>query len=428
MRKVLAVILAGGEGKRLSVLARERAKPAVPFAGKYRIIDFALSNCVNSGIGQVAVIPQFNPRSLARHIGVGKAWDLDRVVGGVTLLYPFVSTNGEMHWYRGTAEAVYQNLHFIQDSRVDEVLVLSGDHVYTMHYEEMIKSHRQQGADITIAVTEVPLAEASRFGIVTLDDNNRVVAFDEKPSQPRSNLASMGIYVFSRNILFKVLEDAHRRGLQDFGSQIVPDAVGKYLIYGHKYQGYWRDVGTIEAYWQANMDLTIDLPPFNLYERESQVRTPSVDMPPVKLGPRAQISRSLVSNGCIINGNVHNSVLSPHVYVEEGAEVIDSIVFDDTIIARDAVVHRSIIDKECYIAQGCCIGYGDDYVPNMDEPVYLNCGITVVGKGARLPPGLKVGRNCKIDSEVQESNFSTLFIPSGSSVAGGESVLQARFH
>jgi len=426
MKKVLALILAGGEGKRLSVLAKGRAKPAVPFGGKYRIIDFTLSNCVNSGIDRVAVIPQYSPRSLARHIGVGKPWDLDRVVGGMALLSPFVSTNGEMHWYRGTAEAVYHNLDFIQDSRVEQVLILSGDHVYIMHYEQMIEFHRRQGADVTLAVTEVPLAEANRFGIVTLE-NNRVVAFKEKPSQPKSNLASMGVYSFNKNILFKVLEDAHRRGLQDFGSQLIPEAIDKYKAYGYEYQGYWRDVGTIEAYWQANMDLIIDLPPFNLYEPGSQVRTPSVDMPPVKLGPKAQVGRSLISNGCIVNGSVFNSVLSPHVYVEAGAQVIDSIVFDDTIIAKDAVVHRSIIDKECYIAQGCCIGYGDDYVPNKDEPLYLNCGITVVGKGARLPPGLKVGRNCKIDPGVHESNFSTLFIPSGSSVAGGENILQARF-
>ena len=426
MKNVLALILAGGEGRRLSVLAEKRAKPAVPFGGKYRIIDFTLSNCVNSGISQVAVIPQYNPRSLARHIGVGKPWDLDRVVGGIALLSPFVSTNGDMHWYRGTAEAVYHNLIFIQDSRVEEVLILSGDHVYVMHYEQMIEFHRRQGADVTLAVTEVPLAEANRFGIVALE-NNRVVAFDEKPSQPKSNLASMGIYVFDKDILFKVLEDAHRRGLQDFGSQIIPETINKYKAYGYEYQGYWRDVGTIEAYWQSNMDLIIDLPPFNLYEPGSQVRTPSVDMPPVKLGPKAQVGRSLLSNGCIVNGSVFSSVLSPHVYVEAGAQVIDSIVFDDTIIAKDSVINRSIIDKECYIAQECCVGYGDDYNPNTDEPGYLNCGITVVGKGARLPPGLKVGRNCKINSGVQEGDFSTLFIPSGSSVAGGEKALQARF-
>ena len=424
MKRVLALVLAGGEGKRLSVLAQERAKPAVPFAGKYRIIDFVLSNCVNSGINAVAVIPQYNPRSLALHIGVGKPWDLDRVVGGITLLYPFVSTNGEMHWYKGTAEAVYHNLRFIEDSRVDEVLILSGDHVYTMHYEEMIKFHRQQRADITIAVTEVPWNETNRFGIVFLDDNNKVVAFEEKPSQPKGNLASMGIYIFNKDILSKVLEDAHRRGLQDFGSQIIPDAIAKYQIYAYKYQGYWRDVGTIEAYWQANMDLVVDLPPFNLYDPETGVKTLSVDMPPVKLGPRAQVNRSLVSNGCIINGNVFNSVLSPHVYVEEGAHVRDSIIFHDTTIAQGTIVHRSIIDKECYIGSGCWIGCGEDYTPNKDEPDYLNCGITVIGEGARLPPGLRVGRNCRIDPGVKESDFSTLSIPSGSSV-GGEKILRA---
>ncbi len=425
MKRVLAIVLAGGEGKRLSVLAHERAKPAVPFAGKYRIIDFTLSNCVNSGINAVAVIPQYNPRSLARHIGVGKPWDLDRVIGGITLLYPFVSTNGEMHWYKGTAEAIYHNLGFVQDSRIDQVLILSGDHVYTMNYEEMIKFHRQQRADISIAVTEVPWNETNRFGIVSLGDDNRVAAFEEKPaSQPKSNLASMGIYVFNKDILSEILDDAHRHGLRDFGSQIIPDAIAKYRIYGYKYQGYWRDVGTIEAYWQANMDLVVDLPQFNLYDPETEVRTLSVDMPPVKLGPRAQISRSLVSNGCIINGTVSNSVLSPHVYVEEGAHVMDSIIFHDTTIAQDAVVHHSIIDKECYVGSGCWIGCGDDYTPNKDEPDYLNVGITVIGKGARLPQGLRVGRNCKIDPGVRESDFSTLCIPSGSSVEG-EKVLQA---
>jgi len=425
MKKVLAVILAGGEGKRLSVLARDRAKPAVPFAGKYRIIDFVLSNCVNSGVDMVAVIPQYNPRSLARHIGVGKPWDLDRVIGGITLLYPFVSTNGEMHWYKGTAEAVYHNLRFIQDSRVDEVLILSGDHVYTMHYEEMIKFHRERRADITIAVTEVGWHEASRFGIVLLGDNDRVVGFEEKPAQPKSNLASMGIYVFSKDVLPKVLEDTHGRGLQDFGSQVIPDSLDKYQIYAYRYSGYWRDVGTIEAYWQANMDLVVDLPPFNLYDPETGVRTVSVEMPPVKIGPRAQITRSLVSNGCIINGNVFNSVLSPHVYVEEGAHVMDSIIFHDTTVAQGAIVHRAIIDKECYIGPGCWVGCGEDYTPNRDEPDHLNCGITVIGKGARLPPGLRVGRNCRIDPRVKESDFSTLSVPSGSSVLATENVVKA---
>jgi glucose-1-phosphate adenylyltransferase len=422
MNKVLAVILAGGEGKRLSVLAHERAKPAVPFAGKYRIIDFTLSNCVNSGINSVAVIPQYNPRSLALHIGVGKPWDLDRVVGGVTMLYPFVGTNGEMHWYRDTADAVYQNLGFIRSRRADEVLILSGDHIYTMHYEEMLKLHRQQKADITVGVTEVPWNDANRFGIVALESSNLVTAFDEKPSQPKGNLASMGIYVFNKDVLLQILEDAHRRGLRDFGSQIIPDAIGRYRIYGYKYQGYWRDVGTIEAYWQANMDLVVALPEFNLYDPETPVKTLSVEMPPVKVGPRAQITRSLVSNGCIVDGKVSNSVLSPHVYVEEGAHVMDSVVFHDTVIAQGAVVQRSIIDKECCIGSGCWIGCGEDYTPNKDEPDNLDSGITVVGKGASLPPGLRVGRNCKVDPGVKETDFSTLSIPSGTSVAAKEPV------
>ena len=417
MKRVLALILAGGEGKRLSVLARGRAKPAVPFAGKYRIIDFVLSNCVNSGIDRVAVVPQYNPRSLARHIGVGKAWDLDRVVGGITLLYPFVSTNGELHWYRGTAEAVYHNLGFIEGSRADDVLILSGDHVYTMRYEAMIESHRQQGSDITIGITEVPLAEASRFGIAVLEDD-RVVAFEEKPSQPTCNLASMGIYAFKKDVLCEVLEEAHSRGFQDFGSQIIPNVISTYSVRAFNHDGYWRDVGTIESYWQANMDLIVDMPPFNLYEAESQVRTPSVDMPPVKIGPRAQISRSLVSNGCIINGSVLNSVLSPHVYVEEGAQVIDSVIFDDTAVATGAILHRVIVDKECHLGSGCCLGCGDDYTPNRDEPANLSSGITVIGKGARLPAYLKVGRNCVIGADVQESHFTDLFVPSGTSVAG----------
>jgi len=422
MNRVLAVVLAGGEGKRLSVLAHDRAKPAVPFAGKYRIIDFTLSNCVNSGINSVAVIPQYNPRSLALHIGVGKPWDLDRVVGGVTMLYPFVGTNGEMHWYQGTAEAVYHNLGFIRSRRVDEVLILSGDHVYTMHYEEMLALHRQQKADITVGVTEVPWNEANRFGILALDNGNRVSAFEEKPSQPKSNLASMGIYVFNKDMLSEILEDAHRRDLRDFGSEIVPDAVGRYRVYGYKYQGYWRDVGTIEAYWQANMDLVVALPEFNLYDPDTGVKTLSVEMPPVKVGPRAQIARSLVSNGCIVDGKVSNSVLSPHVYVEEGAQVMDSVVLHDTVVARDAVVQRSIIDKECYVGSGCWVGCGEDYTPNKDEPDNLNSGITLIGKGAKLPPGLRVGRNCRIDPGAKETDFSTLSIPSGSSVAAKEPV------
>jgi glucose-1-phosphate adenylyltransferase len=417
--EVLAIILAGGAGERLSVLTAERTKPAVPFGGRYRVIDFTLSNCVNSGIYQVAVLTQFNPRSLVEHIGNGKPWDLDRKAPkGVWLLQPFLSRT-ERDWYKGTADAVYQNLYFVAERKPQEVLILSGDHVYTMRYEHLIEYHRLKDADVTIGVVEVPWEQASRFGIVTMDDEGQIIEFAEKLQQPQNNLASMGIYVFNDDILLECLEeDAQREESgHDFGKDILPEIIGKYRVYGYLFRGYWRDVGTIESYWQANMDLIVDLPQFNLYDRETLVHTLPADAPPVKLGPKAQVSRSLVEPGCIINGVVENSILSPGVYVEEDATVRDSIVFSNSSICRGAIVDRCIIDKQVYISSGCYIGYGDNYIPNPEEPENLSCGITVVGKGVRVPAGVKIGRNCKIGSWVEGEDFSLDFIPSGSSVA-----------
>lgn len=418
MNRVLALILAGGMGDRLSILSAERAKPAVPFGGKYRIIDFTLSNCVNSGIYKVGVLTQYNPRSLSEHIGTGRAWDLDKGwMQGLTLLQPFLSRS-RRGWYKGTADAVYQNLYFVEEQRVDEVLILAGDHVYIMRYDHMIASHRQRNADITIGVVEVPREEASRFGTVVLDHSDRVVEFEEKPREPRSNLASMGVYVFNKHALIECLEeDAARAGSsRDFGRDVLPHAVGKYNVYGYRFRGYWRDVGTVEAYWQANMDLIVDLPPLNLYDPETLVHTVSQNSPPVKLGPRAQVIRSLVCDGAIINGKVENSIVSRRVYVEEGAYVKDSIIFSDTTICRDSVIHRSILDKQVWVGAGCQIGYGDDYSPNRDEPRHLDTGITLIGKGAKIPPGTKIGRNCKIGCWVEKGDFESDFIPSGSSV------------
>jgi len=415
MEKVLAMVLAGGRGERLSVLVAERTKPAVPFGGKYRIIDFTLSNCVNSSIYKVAVLTQYNPRSLAQHIGIGRPWDMDRTKGGVVMLQPYLGGNGE-HWYGGTADAIYQNLYFLEDSHVNEVIILAGDHVYTMRYDHMIDSHRSRQADISVGVIEVPPSEASHFGIVTLDHTDRIIAFEEKPAKAKSNLASMGIYVFNRNALVEILEEAHDRGAHDFGHDILPFVLNDYRVNGYRYRGYWRDVGTVESYWQANMDLVVDLPQLNLYDPDAEVRTVLNNMPPVKLGPRAQAGRSLISHGCIINGTAFNSVLSPGVCVEEGAQVVDSVVLDYTTIGKGVIVQRSIIDKQCWIGPGCHVGYGDDYSPNKDEPDHLNSGITVVGKGAKLPPELKVGRNCRIGCWVEKSDFDGDFLPSGSSV------------
>lgn len=417
MNRVVAMILAGGASERLSILSAERAKPAVPFGGRYRIIDFTLSNCSNSRIYNVAVLTQFNPRSLAQHIGVGRPWDLDRTSGGVVLLQPFLSRSTR-DWYKGTADAVYQNLYYIEDQKVDEVLILSGDHIYTMRYDHMMHTHRNRRADVTVAVTEVPLSEVSRFGIITLDHNERVVSFQEKPKTSKSNLVSMGIYVFDKNVLIDCLEEhGQTKGGYDFGHDILPEIIGKHKVYGYRFRGYWRDVGTVESYWQANMDLIADLPDLNLYDTAAEIRTVQRDKPPAKLGPNAQISRSLVSNGAIINGRVEKSVISPSVFIEDGAVVTDSVIFDDTTVGRGAIVDRSIVDKQVWVSPGCYVGYGDDLAPNKEEPENLNAGITIVGKGARIPGDVKIGRNCKIGCWVEAADFPSKVIPSGESVA-----------
>ena len=416
MNRVAAVILAGGASERLSVLASERAKPAVPFGGKYRIIDFTLSNCASSGIFNLALLTQFNPRSLAKHIGIGRPWDLDRAAGGVVLLQPFLSRS-KRDWYKGTADAVYQNLYYLEDQKVDEVLVLSGDHIYSMRYSHLITTHRKRRADITVAVTDVPSSETSRFGIVTLDHNERIVEFEEKPKISKSNLASMGVYVFNKNVLINCLvEDSQRKGNHDFGHDVLPDAIGKYKVYGYRFRGYWRDIGTIESYWQANMDLLTDLPELNLYDPETEVMSVIQNMPPVKIGPRAEISRGLISNGAIINGKVENSVIFPKVFVEDGAVVKDSIIFDDATVGKGSIVHRSVIDKQVWISPGCCIGCGDDYTINREEPGNLNTGITIIGKGAKIPNGVTVGRNCKIGCWVESTDFESKQVASGDSI------------
>jgi len=414
--KVMAMILAGGLGQRLSILAEERAKPAVIFGGKYRIIDFTLSNCVNSGISKVGVLTQYRPRSLNHHIGIGRPWDLDRTEGGVFLLQPYMGRNGS-DWYKGTADAVNQNLYFVEESPVDHVLVLAGDHVYNMSYDDMIAFHKMKGADVTLGTTETLPEETSRFGIVTLDEEDRVTDFKEKPKDPTANLISMGIYVFNKETLIECLEaDAHRPSSHDFGRDIIPSLVPTGKVYGYRFRGYWRDIGTVEAYWQANMDLLVELPELNLYGPDV-IRTPRSEQPPAKIGARAYISRSLICHGCIINGYVEHSVLSPGVYVEEGAVVRDSILFDDVHVEANASINRSILDKEVSVGQGCQVGYGEDNTPNRDEPTILNTGITLVGKRARLPAGLRVGRNCKIDPAVPEESFREMVVPSGETIA-----------
>jgi glucose-1-phosphate adenylyltransferase len=427
MSKVLAVILAGGQGERLSLLSEKRAKPAVPFAGKYRIIDFALSNCVNSDIYEVAVLTQYRPHSLNEHIGIGKPWDLDRRHGGIQLLQPYVGREerGESDWYSGTADAVYQNLGFIMESRADYVLVLAGDHIYRMDYRPMIDFHQQRGADVTLGAVIVPIEEGHRFGILETDVEGRVVSFEEKPPKPKGTLGSMGIYVFDRDTLVRVLTDDARQGEQginltqhDFGRNIIPGMVARgERVYAYPFAGYWQDVGTIQSYWEAHMGLLDDPPAFDLYDPSWVIHTQSEERPPALIHDGSHVNKSLISHGCIIKGTVERSILSPGVVVEEGAVVRDSIVLVGTVIGAGSVVDRSILDKEVIIGKNCIVGFGDDMTtPNEQEPSRLNTGITLVGKRSHLPDNLKVGRNCKIGTGLRPQDFPAGTLQSGETV------------
>src|SRR6266850_8287027 len=413
----MALILAGGEGERLSILSSVRAKPAVPFGGKYRIIDFTLSNCVNSDVNNVVVLTQYNPRSLNDHIGLGRPWDLDRNKGGVKLLQPYIARGRVAEWYRGTADAVLQNVNVIEHDPADTIVVLAGDHIYKMDYQPFIAAHRRKRADVTIAVRRVPLAEATRMGILALDESDRVTEWQEKPKHPEGDLASMGVYVFSKRALRRWLNEDRN----DFGRDVIPAMLdGGARVYGYRFQGYWQDVGTIQSYWEANLALLEDHPELDLYDREWLIHTRSEERAPAQVGPTAQVHRSMISHGCVINGTVVNSVLSPGVRVDVGAVVRDSIVMFDCIIRSGAVVDRSILDKEVVVGPGAIVGEGPDFdTPNRQEPGRLNTGITVVGKRAVIPRGARIGRNVKVAAFVRLTDFTKKVIPNGASVEIG---------
>ncbi len=417
MKPTMAVVLAGGEGERLSILSAVRAKPAVPFAGKYRIIDFTLSNAVNSGIDNVLVLTQYNPRSLQDHIGLGRPWDLDRNAGGVRLRQPWVSRGRVAEWYRGTADAVLQNLGEIEADPSENVLILAGDHVYKMDYTPFVNAHRRRRADVTIAVRHVPLVEATRMGILALDESDRVIDWQEKPKQPKSDLASMGVYVFTKKALRRWLSEDR----PDFGSDVIPVMIEHGArVFGYRYEGYWQDVGTIQSYWEANMALLVDRPELDLYDKNWLIHTRSEERAPAKVGPTAQVHRSLISHGCIVNGTVVNSVLSPGVQVEVGAVIRDSIVMFDTVVRTGAIIDRAIIDKEVVVGPGSIVGEGGDFdPPNRQEPQRLNTGITVVGKRAIIPRGTRIGRNVRIAAEVRAADFRSRHVRSGESVDVG---------
>ena len=416
---VLTLILAGGAGSRLSILGEKRAKPAVPFAGKYRIIDFPLSNAVNSDLYRIAVLTQFRPHSLMQHIGIGDPWDLNRrPPNGLQIWQPFRGRS-DQDWYRGTADALYQNRSFIRDDGCETLLILSGDHIYKQDYRDLLRFHQDKGADLTVAVMNVSQEEISRFGIMSVDAGQKITRFVEKPKQSESRLASMGIYVFNKKFLLKQLEEdaQDKSSAHDFGKNIIPRVVEMDRAYAYPFLGYWVDVGTIQAYWETSMALLEEHPELDLYNPEWIIHTRSEERPPVKCIPPGEIVNSMASNGCIISGKVINSVLSPGVCVERGAVVRDSVIMNDTVIHAGAEVSCCILDKEVEVGANAQLGAGKDDTPNVLEPTKINTGITIVGKRAHIPASAVIGRNCRIDPSTTQDDYDGNEVPSGGTVA-----------
>lgn len=417
-KEMIAMLLAGGQGSRLGVLTAKVAKPAVAFGGKYRIIDFPLSNCINSGIDTVGVLTQYQPLRLNTHIGIGIPWDLDRNIGGVTILPPYEkSTNSE--WYTGTANAIYQNLDYMETYNPDYVLILSGDHIYKMDYEVMLDYHKENKADVTIAAMPVPMEEASRFGIVVTEDGGKITEFQEKPPQPKSNLASMGIYIFSWPALREALVALKDEPGCDFGKHIIPYCHEKSeRLFAYEYNGYWKDVGTLGSYWEANMELIDIIPEFNLYEEFWKIYTNSGILPPQYISGQSVIERSIIGNGSEIYGHVHNCIVGSGVTIEEGAVVRDSIIMKDVKIGKGCVVDKSIIAEGCVIGDNVTLGIGSD-VPNKLKPAVYSFGLVTIGENSVVPSGVQIGKNTAISGVTTKEDY-----PNGM-LEGGETLIKA---
>ena len=411
-KEMIAMLLAGGQGSRLGVLTQKVAKPAVSFGGKYRIIDFPLSNCINSGVDTVGVLTQYQPLRLNAHIGIGIPWDLDRNVGGVTVLPPYERSKGS-DWYTGTANAIYQNLDYIDTYNPDYVLILSGDHIYKMDYQVMLDFHKENNADVTIAVMPVPMEEASRFGIMITDDNNQITEFEEKPEHPRSNLASMGIYIFSWPILRNALIQLSSQPNCDFGKHIIPYCHDNgNRLFAFEFNGYWKDVGTLGSYWEANMELIDIIPEFNLYEEFWKIYTKSDAVPPQYVSAESKIEKSLITGGAEIYGDVYNSVIGAGVTIGKGTVVRDSIIMKNTTIGENCTIDRAIIAEEAEISDGVQMGIGEE-VPNKVQPKIYSFGLVTIGENSYIPPNVKIGKNTAISGDTTPDDYDEGVLASG---------------
>ncbi|MBP9479572.1 MAG: glucose-1-phosphate adenylyltransferase [Sebaldella sp.] len=400
--EILAMILAGGRGSRLDILSEKRVKPSVPFAGKFRIIDFTLSNCSNSGIYNVALLTQYMPLSLNEHIGSGKPWDFDRRDTSVTMLQPHEKPDNKLSEYQGTADAIKQNIEFIKRKNPKYVLILSGDHIYKMNYNWMLNDHKKNNAELTVAVKTVPVEETSRFGIFEINEDSQIISFEEKPEEAKSNLASMGIYIFNTDLLIKYLEEMCDEGL-DFGKHVIPKMIkDDKRVYTHTYNSYWMDVGTYDSYLEANLDLIkkSEEVGINLYDPDWKIYTRSEDLAPVRIGVTGSVLNSLVCNGCKIEGRVENSVLGPGVTVRKGSTIKNSIIFNNTYIDENSHLDTVIIDKKVYVGKNCLVGHGDDLTPNKERPELLEKGITVIGRSTKIPSSTVIERNVRICSRA----------------------------
>ena len=411
-KEMIAMLLAGGQGSRLGVLTAKVAKPAVAFGGKYRIIDFPLSNCINSGIDTVGVLTQYQPLRLNSHIGIGIPWDLYRNVGGVTVLPPYEkSTSSE--WYTGTANAIYQNLEYMEQYHPEYVLILSGDHIYKMDYKIMLDYHKANNADITIAAMPVPIEEASRFGIVVTDEDNRITEFEEKPAEPKSNLASMGIYIFKWSVLKEALIKLKDQNECDFGKHVIPYCFNNNKrIFAYEYNSYWKDVGTLSSYWEANMELIDIIPVFNLYEEFWKIYTRTDTIPPQYVADNTFIEKSIVGDGTEVYGRIYNSVIGSGVTIEEGAVVRDSIIMNNSVIGKNTIVNKSIIAEEVVIGDNVELGVGEE-APNVKFPKIYNSGLVTIGECSVIPDGVKIGKNTAISGVTSAEDYPDGLLPSG---------------